>query len=117
MNISAFTIYLWQLADTLVENAKGATFGFLVAGLIALCLYFAAKQDGKDTAGAWKKWSNRFFAVTTIVFLVATFTPSSKTIAMMVVIPAIANSELVQRDIPELYKAAIGALKEKVSQE
>ena len=38
--------------------------------------------------------------------------PSSKTIAAMVIAPAIANSEVIKRDIPDIYEAAISKLKE-----
>jgi hypothetical protein len=37
--------------------------------------------------------------------------PSSKTIAAMVVIPEIANSDVIKRDIPDIYEAAIGKLR------
>jgi hypothetical protein len=38
--------------------------------------------------------------------------PSSKTIAMMVVIQKIAESRVIQQYLPELYESAISALKE-----
>ena len=46
------------------------------------------------------------------ILLVATFIPSTKTAAMMLVIPAVANNETVQREAGELYGIAKDALRE-----
>lgn len=47
---------------------------------------------------------------------IRTITPSSDTIAMMVVIPQITQSSVVQKDIPELYRSAVEALKRQLKQ-
>lgn len=41
--------------------------------------------------------------------------PSSKTIAMMVIIPKLAESKALQQDIPELYDLALKSLKEQIT--
>ncbi len=46
----------------------------------------------------------------------AVFLPSSNTFAAMVVIPRITESEAIQKDLPELYKAAVEKLKEELAQ-
>lgn len=46
--------------------------------------------------------------------ITATFTPSSKTIAMMYVIPKLADSEVIKKDVPEMYEMAKEALREYV---
>ena len=40
--------------------------------------------------------------------------PSSKTIAMMYVIPKMADSEVIKKDVPEMYEMAKEALREYV---
>ena len=53
-----------------------------------------------------------FSVFATFVFtILSVFTPSSKTLAMMVVIPEIAHSKVVQQDLPDIYNAAVEALK------
>lgn len=76
-----------------------------VAGII-LFIYFVA-NDGKV---------RKLIAIPTFSFIIiniflAAFIPSKNAVAMMYVIPAIAKSKVVQEDIPEIYNAAIEALK------
>ena len=46
-----------------------------------------------------------------------TLIPTSNTIAMMVVIPEIAKSKVIQTDLPDLYNAAVSALKAAIAPE
>lgn len=55
--------------------------------------------------------------VVVILVLLSTITPNQKTVAMMVVIPAITESEAIQKDVPEIYNIAVNAIKEKISLE
>jgi len=106
--MTPFTIYLWQLADNLR----------CLLGVVAILLGFAAgfilfistvEQE------AFLVKVGAIFLVATLLFgACATLMPSSKTIAMMVAIPAIANSEPIQKDLPELYQLAKEALKEQI---
>ena len=50
-----------------------------------------------------------------VFFFANTFVPSSKTIAMMVIIPEIAHSKVVQQDLPDIYNAAVKALKDQLA--
>jgi len=135
MNISPLTIYLWQLADNVI-SALGpvSVFSALVALASAAfwgCSYYeyatsAAKvaegRDYKDemtsSLGACTL-SRRSSYLTSIVFLLSTagfiFTPRSNTIAMMVIIPEIARSKVVQQDLPDIYNAAVKALKDQLT--
>mgnify|MGYP003343747700 CR=1 FL=1 len=105
MNISPLTIYLWQLADKIV-SASG-----LFAGMLGLACGFAStiflleNHNGCKRA-QWFLYPAMFFA-----FSISIFTPSSNTIAMMVVIPEIAHSKAVQQDLPDVYNAAVEAVK------
>lgn len=51
-----------------------------------------------------------------ICAILSALVPDSKTVAAMVVIPAIAQSEAIQKDAPELYKMAIDRLKETLAE-
>lgn len=110
MSISPLTIYLWQLAD----EVRSVT-GFVSTLLFTLaCIFILIGVIGSDDEGVMTKSTRlcRSFALAALPFcLLRLATPSSDTIAMMVVIPKIAESSVVQKDIPELYNVAIEALK------
>ncbi len=108
MNISPFTIYLWQLADKISD------------ALFILALISAFISGGCWLARFLEDAETKKVAVaTTLIFFASllgnTFLPSSKTIAMMVVIPEIAHSKVVQQDLPDIYNAAVKALKDQLA--
>lgn len=98
MNISPLDIYLWQSADKLI------VFSVVIAVMAAAL--FVATLEMPDI------WTAIFAGVALVFTATAVLIPSSKTIAMMFVIPQIANSEIIQKDAPELFKSAIEAAKE-----
>jgi len=55
-------------------------------------------------------------AVAALALLATALLPSSRTIAAMYVLPRIAESRVIQTDLPELYDMAIGALKDQLSE-
>lgn len=113
MNISPLTIYLWQLADPLKIHMQIATMAIAVVGGISLICAALAAIDGasENTIGSMCKWGKAMMIAGLSVFMAASFIPSSNAIAMMVVIPQIAESKIVKTDLPDLYNAAVEALK------
>lgn len=57
------------------------------------------------------RWIRGAFVGSVLAGLVALALPSSRTIALMYVLPHVAESEAIQRDVPELYRLAVDALK------
>lgn len=114
MNISAFTIYLWQLADNLLSTVTVLCF---ITGLTCLLatVFFVAIYTDPGEMKEERATARKTFTWTTLIFvlflLLKTFVPSSNTIAMMVVIPKIAESKVIQQDLPDIYNAAVEALK------
>lgn len=112
MNISPWLIYLWGIAD----NAR-AMFGIFtgVAAFVGVIGFIITTVESDDIEGPLLTRLQRIFGRLLIAAVVAaclaTFIPSSKTIAVMVIAPALVNSKPVQEDIPELYSIAIDALK------
>jgi hypothetical protein len=119
MNISPLTIYLWQLADNLLRTLQTLTIltgvSFLIAAIVTIII-LGETHDWGDKA---LKIACRFLAAVFalfILFLTAfTFTPTSKTIAMMIVVPEIANSKIIQKDVPDLYNMAVQAAKDSLT--
>lgn len=113
MNISASTIYLWQLADDL-RSTTGAL-SFITGTLAVFATFFLAFTMIEDDGAEYKGIARRMFAGCVALFLsmlcASTLIPKSSTVAMMVVVPEIAKSKVVQQDLPDLYNAAVEALK------
>lgn len=116
MNISASTIYLWQLADELQGTLFALCFISGLATLVAGMITGAVNCEGAEEYQAPAK---KAFIVSAVVFglvmVAKTLTPSSKTVAMMVVVPEIAKSKVIQEDVPELYNMAVDALKSSIA--
>lgn len=115
MNISPWTIYLWGQLDTI----RGA-FGFLgfllvIFGPMFWCMANDCFED--DSKRIVKRAANIGLIFGVLFGIASIFTPSSKTFAAIVIVPAIANSKPIQKDVPELYEAAVSALKAKLGQQ
>lgn len=89
-----------------------------MAYIIALIICMADSYDQMYTTlvGIWKRMA--VLPVLAIMFLMAAAAiPSTKSAAMLLVIPTLANSEVVQQEARELYDLAKLGLKELVVQE
>jgi len=112
MNIDATTIYLWQLADEVRHLFSGATL-LSVIGAIAFSVFYGILKEDRSEALAKSFLGLIRASIATLVLsaICSTFIPTSKTIAMMVVLPKIVDSKVIQQDLPDIYNAAMEALK------
>lgn len=113
MTLSPFIIYLWGIADNLqtLFCILGIIFG--IAALFTLL--FANIERGGFATPEGKRLVRPFAITACLAFVCAAcaaLTPSSKTLAIMVVAPAIVNSKPIQQDLPEVYSLAVDALKQ-----
>lgn len=118
MTISPWTIYFWQLADSIKSLTDNIGIISMFLALVPLMLIICSGGEVLEDAhiGATLKKALKLGAIFGVVFsLISAFIPSSKTIAMMVVVPAVVNSEPIQKDLPELYKIGVEALKEQIA--
>lgn len=107
MKLTPLMVYLWGIADNI--QVASTIFVFVLTPVSFLLWGFATI----DEAPEFRKPAKWCTGVSILVLLVYLFTPSSKTIAIMYVAPALANSEAIQKDVPELWKAGVDALKAK----
>ncbi|MBA0362403.1 hypothetical protein [Stenotrophomonas maltophilia] len=110
--ISAWEIYWVMQLDTIRFASALAS----IAGLIGLVVIAIAVADVYDDGKALK----RVLLVSPMLLIpiaAATFLPSSKTAAAMIVIPAIANNERFQAEAGDLYKLAKQGLQKLVADE
>jgi len=113
MTLSPLLIYLWGVAD----NLKQLTFAFSFLGVMVVIIglfimFLSMIHDDEEIIMKFKPFLVKFGICVLLSSLFHCLIPSSKTIAVMVVAPAIVNSSVVQKDIPELYKVGVEALKE-----
>ena len=115
MNISPFLIYLWQQVDSF-RFLVGST---LILSTVAVIVSLINMDDCKNNDSSNLSFHTRIFRTTLISALISlmfvVFIPNSKTIAMMVIIPEIANSKVIQEDLPEVFKAGKDALIEQLT--
>ena len=115
--ITPFQIYLFTRLDTLCGFFTiGAT--VLGVGLFAAFMVFGFDNYCEEDAGLvrsnWLQWGVGFF----VLFLIsALFTPSQKDVAMMYVVPAIANNHDVQALPGDVVKLARQQIEKYLSQE
>lgn len=113
MTLSPFIIYLWGITD-----AIGHVFEFLAVGSVILMTVFgiitiAAHADKCEEIAKLFRWPLFCSVIAALIFVpIQSLIPSSKTVALMVVVPAILNSEPIQKDLPEIYRMAKDALKQ-----
>lgn len=117
MNIS-LTIYIWGLLDTLKQGLNALAlfyvFSLIVAAILGDELINEISGKLNIIVSRWLKYG-AWLAVPAA--LISLFLPSSKTYAAMVIVPAIAQSDAIQKDLPEVYKAAVEKLKESLKVE
>lgn len=111
MELTPFNLYLWQLANKVIMAAL--IFAAISTLYTILVLGPAGSEVEKEDYPAFiKRWRVKLSATLALVFaLVCIFTPSSKDLAVMFVIPAIAKSDFAKKDMPELYEMALEKLK------
>lgn len=115
MTLTPFTIYIWGISEQLGTTLDILSFLFGAASILATIVLVATKVEGEEEVfKAVRPYANKVFAAFAVSILGATLIPDKKTIACMVVLPAIAESRAVQQDLPELYSLAVEALKEQL---
>jgi len=114
--ISPWTVYwIMQLSTIKLALILLPVASFFVVGFLGCATDGDAVYD--ERAGKFLKWTKIWLAWVIACFAIAPFVPSSKTAAAMVLIPAIANNETVQKEAGELYQLAKDGLKELVKPE
>jgi Na+/melibiose symporter-like transporter len=123
MEISPFTVYLWQQADSLISLFQAASVISALASIALIIAVFAvadcSKYSPKEEKDAAESTSKSIFfkgvipsiSLFVLSLTLSFLTPSTKTVAVMYAVPAIVNSKPVQQDLPELYQMGVEVLK------
>ena len=100
--MSPWVVYLWLQAD------KWGSMASMVA-LFATPIYVVWLGFSLSDDDDFPRPPLVLGAVAALALLATALLPSSRTIAAMYVLPRIAESRVIQTDLPELYDMAIGA--------
>lgn len=115
MTISPWLIYLWGIADQIRTTSIILMILLVFASFVFLLVWgFCMDEGDEEGATSWMKRVQKVGFMAILSAILAAFLPSSKTIAVMVVLPAIVNSEPIQKDLPDLYRIAVDALKDQL---
>lgn len=122
MHLSSFTVYIILQLDSIRNGLTGAI--GLAAGLLALirfvtwlnydCATKIEKDEARKRLDSCAPWS-RVVILGCAAMILYSLIPGTKTAAASVIAPAIVNSSVVQKDIPELYELGVIKLKEALS--
>ena len=121
--ITSSTVY-WV---TRLDGIKGALVfcQLLCGGVTALAVYLACCFKIDSVTYGIKvsdsripqalKWAQRGFGAFTLSIVLYVLTPTTTEMAAIVVLPQIAQSKMVQQDMPELYSLAVAGVKRALS--
>lgn len=126
--MNTFTIYLWGILD---DVRIGCVYLICVAAVLAIApILIVAAMSGKGYLETEKDYQIRrskgnsilkltkiFLPVSLALLMIRTLIPSSNTFAAMVIVPEITNSDVIKKDLPDLYRAAMDKLKESLEVE
>lgn len=116
MNLTPFTVYLIMQADTIWVILMVLAIVFFIATIVVLIMRGVALSESWDDEDIARIPSRTKLIAATLFFLAATaLMPSTKTLCVTVLAPAIADSKAVQQDLPELYNLAVGKLREQLA--
>lgn len=111
--MTAWQIYWVMQLDSINSfflcSTAGAVFAPMAAGMISdgeLVWNYEQKRI--------RRWAKVCFWMAPLFLIAAVLTPSTKTAAAMIVLPAIANSETLRKEAGELYGLAKEALRDAI---
>jgi len=112
--MSPWMIYLWLHADVVVNFIRPFVGITASLSIILLLIRSVAKRTQDSDAKIFVQ-ATKGVAKLAWVFIfmlpVAVAMPDTKTIAAMYVIPKITESDIIKKDLPEIYDLAISKLK------
>ena len=111
--MTAWQVYWWLKLDMVGSIVIGMGVLGVAATLITfVCTMVAGEYDECALA---KKWKLRFIVcmvMSIAVIITGNMLPTSKEAAVIYMLPRVVNSDVVKKDVPELYEAAKGYLLE-----
>ena len=122
MTISTSLMYWFTRLDIInIMCSIVAFLGFFIIGITTIIYFVSSADTYSDDAPIVTKLCKRFIKILIVPWIVAVlgviFVPTSKEMAMIYVVPHIAESQVIKQDVPELYDLGINALKDWLKKE
>lgn len=118
MQLHPLTVYLVLQADQVLNICSSIVIiALILAGISTIVLMIAGpilffeEVPVLDHINKFP-YKKHLAIILLIPVLILAFMPSTKTLAAMLIAPAIVNSSVVQKDLPELYTLGVEKLKE-----
>lgn len=117
MTLSYSLMYWFTRLDGLNTLFAIITFfaGIALLFLTIFCIIASFDKDDPD-APTFHKMFKKFINILILPWIISLlgllFVPSSKEMAMIYVVPNLAESQVVKKDIPEIYDLGVEALKD-----
>ena len=114
MTVTPSMMYWFTRLDGITTLFAVITFCGAFALLFLTIGYYATKTSTieENEHGAISSILKWFVPIWVVALLGLLFVPNSKQMAMIYVVPALTESQVVKQDIPELYDLGVNALKE-----
>lgn len=88
----------------------------IIAFIIGFIMWISNLDYNEEYCEAGKKITKATGIIATLALTIGLFVPTSKEMAMIYVVPHLAESQVVKQDIPELYDLGVNALKDWLKQ-
>lgn len=117
MTITPATLYwITRLDEINCLCAIIAVFS-IIAFTIGFIMLIASLDCNDEYCEAGKKITKATGIIATLALTIGLFVPTSKEMAMIYVVPHLAESQVVKQDIPEVYDLGVKALKDWLKKE
>lgn len=117
--ITESTVYWILKLDNIIDLCVGLLIPSAITSLVSLVVYaLACDADDTVTMPKLRSFLRISVPISILLAFIITFLPNTKQMAMIKVIPAIANSEIAEemsKDAKELYKMGVEAIKEQLT--
>lgn len=117
MTITPAQLYWISRLDG-IDNLFTFILVFGTFALVVLCIANIIEKctpedaDSPNIQKVTSKWTKILLFPCVLALFGTLFVPTTKEMAMIYVVPAISQSEVIQKDIPELYNLGIESLKD-----
>lgn len=116
MAITPATMYWITRLDS-IGGLMCFTLFACILGIAITAIQWVGNESIDEEQEPYKKWFKRETITAVIAALILIFVPSSKEMAMIYVVPHLAESQVVKQDIPEVYDLGVKALKDWLKKE
>ena len=117
--ITESTVYWILKLNNIIDLCIGLLIPSSITSLVLLVVYvLACDADDTVTMPKLRRFLRISVPISILLAFIVTFLPNTKQMAMIKVIPAIANSEIAEemsKDAKELYKMGVDAIKEQLT--